>query len=150
MPYDFVPLSMKSVNLANHHHVCLVFSDGLFNMLSFLNLVRSFKFLISILSPLASDWCWTLTCWSMRLDRFLWWCAHGSACSCLCWWFPTPCSTCGHRPSLGVIVTPGCAVCCLPLYSCSTKVWVWDSCLRMWWWPTVFHLLPASSSSWNR
>lgn len=99
---------------------------------------------------LGLDWCWISTCWSMHLGRSPWWCAHGFACFYLCCWFPSPCSTCGPRASLGVTVTPGCTTCCLPLCTCSTRVCAWDSCQCMWWWPTVCHLLPVSSSFLSR
>lgn len=103
-----------------------------------------------IFCTLIPGWCWTSTCLSMRLDRSLWWCARGSACSSLCWWFLTLCSTCGLRPSQGVTATLGCAVFSLPPSTCSTNCLLRGSCLLMLWWPTVCHLLPASSSSWNR
>lgn len=130
---------MSLSNLANHYHIWhfVILEPGQILQVLYLCFIS--------LSP---DWCWTLTCWSMRLDRPLWWCAHGSACSCLCCWCPTPCSTCGHR--LSPAVTPGCTVWCSPLCSCSTRPWVWVSCLRMWSWLTVCHLHLASSSSWNR
>lgn len=111
---------MKAGNVNDRPFNCWMITDCL---LFALNL--HFQYI-----SLGLDWCWSSTCWSTRLGRSLWWCAHGFACFCQCCWFPSPCSTCGPRASLGA--TPGCTVCCLPLYTCSTKVWAWDSCLCMW------------------
>lgn len=77
MPYDFVTLLIKSVNLTNHRLVCL---------LSLLNLVRSFKFLISS-SPLpqtgAGLWpaglcVWTVPSGGVHVDLHVPVCVAGS------------------------------------------------------------------------